>query len=54
MRRPLSSSSCRRSPTADEGKALYLDRNDDLQTDDSGELTRRTMGRVNRAVGVGV
>ena len=37
MRRPLPSSSCRRSPTADEGKALGLDRNDDKRTtDDSG------------------
>ena len=33
---PLSSSSCRRSPTADEEKALGLDWNDGLRTDDSG------------------
>jgi len=37
MRRPLTSSSSRRSPMADEGKALGLDRNDDKRTtDDSG------------------
>ena len=42
MCRPLSSSSYRRSPTADEGKALGLDRNDDLRTDNRRKASDAT------------